>query len=70
MKKVTLKLSGLHCTACSLLIDTVLEELEGVHRAKTSYAGQIVEVEFDEGKVIVEKMISVIKNEGYSCDMN
>ncbi len=63
--KVTLKLSGLHCISCSLLIDTVLEELEGVHRAKTSYSEQIVEVEFDEGKVEIHRMIAVIKNEGY-----
>lgn len=65
--KVTLNLSGMHCTSCSLLIDTVLEELEGVASAKTSYADQKVEVDFDEGKVNVEKMIVAIQAEGYQA---
>ncbi len=63
--KATLKLSGMHCTTCSVLIDTVLEELDGVHRAKTSYAKQLVEVEYDDTKVNLKTMAQVIKNEGY-----
>lgn len=67
MKIITLDLSGMHCTSCSLLIDSVLEDLEGVKSAKTSYADQKVEVEFDEGKIAVNRMISAIKNEGYDA---
>lgn len=65
MKKVTLKLNGMHCTSCSLLIDTVLEELPGVASAKSNYVEQKVVVEFDEGQVAIPKMLEVIKNEGY-----
>ena len=65
MKKIILKLTGMHCTSCSLLIDTVLEELDGVKSAKTSYIDQKVEVKFDPGKVDVPHFISVIKAEGY-----
>lgn len=67
MKKITLKLTGMHCTSCSVLIDTVLEELSGVKRAKTSYAEQKVEVEFDPSKVEVNEMIKTIKTEGYEA---
>ena len=63
--KASLKLSGMHCTTCSVLIDTVLEELDGVHTAKTSYAKQLVEVEYDDTKVNLKTMALVIKNEGY-----
>lgn len=68
--KITLNLIGMHCTSCSVLIDTVLEELQGVKKAKTSYADQQVEVEYDESKVDTDKMISVIKNEGYEARVN
>ncbi len=57
----------MHCTACSVLIDTVLEELPGVKSSKTSYAEQKVEVEFDPIQMQVEKILSTIKSEGYDA---
>lgn len=65
--KVTLKLTGMHCTSCSVLIDTVLEELPGVTSSKTSYVEAKVEIEYDPVKVDVTKMVSVIKSEGYEA---
>ena len=65
--QITLKLTGMHCTSCSVLIDTVLEELNGVKSAKTSYAEQKVAVEFDPTQIGVNKMIQVIKSEGYEA---
>ncbi len=67
MKKITLKLTGMHCTSCSVLIDTVLEELPGVKSAKTSYAQEKVEVEFDPNQIDTQQMIKVIKSEGYEA---
>lgn len=67
--KVTLKLTGMHCTSCSVLIDTVLEELEGVKSSKTSYADQKVEVEFDPTKINVPQFIKTIKSEGYEATL-
>lgn len=66
MKKITLKIKDMHCTSCSVLIDTVLEELPGVKSAKTSYADAKTEVEFDESKVNLDKLVAAIKSEGYS----
>ncbi len=70
MKTITLKLGNMHCTSCSVLIETVLEELPGVKKAKTNYTDQKVEVEFDENLAKIEKMIEVIKNEGYSASIS
>ncbi len=67
MKTVSLKIVDMHCTSCSVLIDTVLEELPGVKQSKTSYTLQKVEVEFDEAQVTTDKMIAVIKTEGYTA---
>lgn len=67
MKKVTLKLNGMHCTSCSVLIDTVLEELDGVNSSKTNYVEATVEVEFNPAKIDVPQFISVIKSEGYEA---
>lgn len=67
MKKVILKLNGMHCITCSVLIDTVLEELPGVKSSKTSYADQKVEVEFDPKQVDMQQMIKIIQSEGYEA---
>ena len=67
MKKVTLKLNGMHCSSCSLLIDAALEELPGVKSAKTSYAQQQVEVEFNPKQIQIPQLVSAVKSEGYEA---
>jgi copper chaperone CopZ len=68
MSKITktkLKINGMHCTSCAMNIDFDLEDLEGIKSAKTNYAKQESEVEFDEEKVKLEKIIETIKKTGY-----
>ncbi|HEV2339436.1 MAG TPA: cation transporter [Patescibacteria group bacterium] len=66
-KKQKFKITGMHCTACTLEIDDALEELDGVKQSNTHYAKQITEVEFEEEKVSHVKIIEVIKKVGYSA---
>ena len=61
-----LKIQGMHCTSCAMNIDFGLEDLEGVKSAKTSYAKQVCEVEFDEEKINNQKIIQTIKKTGYT----
>ncbi|MDO8583029.1 MAG: heavy metal-associated domain-containing protein [bacterium] len=64
--KKKFKIEGMHCTSCSLNIDFSLEDL-GVKSAKTNYARQETEVEFDEEKVTAAKIIKSIENIGYKA---
>ena len=66
MVKKTLKLDGLDCGSCCMMIDDCLEELEGVASSNTSYAKQVCEVEFDEEKISEEDVVSAVENSGYS----
>lgn len=66
MKKIVkkkLKISGMHCSSCAMNIDFELEDA-GV-KASTNYARQETEVEFDEEKISLNKIIEVIKKTGY-----
>ena len=65
--KKKLKIEGMHCTSCAMTIDFDLEELEGVKTAKTSYAKQESEVEFDEEKIKTPQIIEKIKKTGYKA---
>jgi copper chaperone CopZ len=65
MKKIKIDIVGMHCTSCAMNIDFDLEDIEGIKSAKTSYAKQITEVEFDEGKVTEKEIEKQIKKTGY-----
>jgi len=62
---MTLKISGMHCTSCSMNIDSELEELAGVVSASTSYAKSETKIEYDSEKVGLEKIKAVIEELGY-----
>jgi len=60
---ITLKLSGLHCSSCSLNIDSELEDLPGVISTSTSYAKQESVITYDpklarpaQFNVVIEKL--------------
>lgn len=62
---ITLKLSGLHCTACSLTIDDELESTPGVFSARTNYAKQDSIVNYDPAKVELSTLRMKIEKLGY-----
>lgn len=64
--KKKLKIEGMHCSSCAMNIDFDLEDLEGIKSAKTSYAKQECELEFDEEKVSDQKIIQTINKTGYT----
>jgi len=68
MKKLKLKIEGMHCSSCAMSIDFDLEDM-GVKSAKTSYAKQETEVEFDEEKIKPQKIIDQIKKTGYKASL-
>lgn len=62
---ITLKLSGLHCSSCSLNIDSEIEDLPGVISVSTSYAKQESTITYRPDQVDPEKFHNVIENLGY-----
>ena len=65
--KKKFKIEGMHCSSCSLVIDMELEDSEGIKSAKSSYARQDLEVEYDPQKVSLEKILKTVKKSGYSA---
>lgn len=65
--KIILEINGMHCTSCAMNIDFDLEDLEGVKSAKTNYAKQQNEVEFDEEKIKLKAILEQIKKTGYTA---
>lgn len=63
--KKKLMIEGMHCSSCAMNIDFDLEDLSGLKVAKTNYARQETEVEFEQEKLDIAKIIAQIKKTGY-----
>ncbi|MEK7573836.1 MAG: heavy-metal-associated domain-containing protein [Patescibacteria group bacterium] len=69
MKKIKLKINGMHCSSCAMSIDMDLEDLNGVTESKTNYARQVSEIEFDDSKITTENISEQIKKTGYKAEL-
>jgi copper chaperone CopZ len=56
---------GMHCGSCALLIDDTLEDLPGVHSARTTRKHSRSTVELDLGLTSPEDVIRAIGELGY-----
>jgi len=65
MTKLILKVKGMHCASCSILIDKLLKKQEGIISITTSYGNEKTAVEFDEKKISLEKIDEFIGKLGY-----
>ncbi|MBI5817217.1 MAG: heavy-metal-associated domain-containing protein, partial [Candidatus Yonathbacteria bacterium] len=65
MAKLVLKVKGMHCASCSILIDKLVGKQPGVTSIKTNYGSAKTAVEFDESKISLEKIDEFVNKLGY-----
>ena len=65
--KVTLALTGMHCAACSTIIEKTLSKLPGVTSAAVNLATETGVVEFDPAVTGTDEIISAVKSAGYGA---
>ena len=65
--KVTMKISGMTCAACSAKIEKKLNKLEGVARASVNLASEKATVEYDSSQVKVPAMLKIVEDLGYKA---
>ena len=57
------------CASCVINIDGVLEDTEGIEKARTSYVRELTDVTFNAKKVSPQSIISIIKQVGYEASI-
>jgi copper chaperone CopZ len=67
MKNIEIKIKGMHCKSCSMLIGDTLKDVEGVKDVDVSLEKNAAKVSFDEKLVKPEKLLDAIKKEGYDA---
>ena len=68
MEKTTLKIEGMHCRSCEMLIQDVLEDLDGVDNVVVSHTDGTATVEYDESMTNKDVFKRLIKAEGFKAD--
>lgn len=66
VRKKKFEITDMHCSACCLEIDEMIEKIPGVKLSSTSYARGTVEVETI-SEVNDEKIIQAIEEAGYTA---
>lgn len=67
MKNITIKIKGMHCQSCEMLVKDALEEQEGVKSSEISNENGTAKITFDDSKVSEAQLKSIIKKEGYGA---
>lgn len=68
MKKTELRVGGLHCPSCSMLVEMTLEEIGGVVSADCEQATGATVVEYEEQAVDVGRLVEAIRSIGYTAE--
>lgn len=65
LKRIKIKIEGIHCESCKTLIETEVDVLEGVKEVKVDYQAGECEIEFDDQKISQKKIFEKIEKLNY-----
>ena len=65
MKKLELKIEGMHCEGCSKRLTKVLSNVEGVNFAEVSLENKLAKIEYDENVAKLEDLEEAITDAGF-----
>ncbi len=68
MEKITLNVKGMSCNHCKMAVEGELKALDGVDNAVVSLENNNVVIDYDEGKVSIEKLKDAIEEAGYEVE--
>lgn len=64
-KKITLNIQGMECAACAARVERQLKKIDGVTGVAVNFATEKATVNYDPGRVGVDKMVKAIIDLGY-----
>lgn len=67
MKKISLKIEGMHCEGCSNRLTRVLKNLDGVNSANVSLENKEADIEYDENTLNIEEIKEAISDAGFEA---
>jgi copper chaperone CopZ len=68
-KRITMKIEGMECPNCAMILERIEDKLKGVVMAEASYHKAQMVVEYNEAQVTVEQIKAEVKRLGYEAIM-
>ncbi len=65
MIKKTFNVPDMQCSNCSMKLESIEDELDGIREINASYHKQQMIVEFDETQLSVDQIVAAAKKKGY-----
>lgn len=65
IEKTTLKVEGMTCTLCTIIIENAIKTLNGVVNIQASYASEKVNIEYDSKIISISMIKDKLKKSGY-----
>ena len=65
MKKIEIKIEGMHCEGCSKRLTKVLSNVEGGNMAEVSLENKLADIEYDETIAKIEDFYEAIEDAGF-----
>ena len=65
MTRRTLSVPAVSCRHCKMTIEGVVRALDGVSSANVDVTEKTVDLEFDEGRTAVDRIIAIIEDQGF-----
>lgn len=70
-QRVRVRIVGMDCYSCSLLLDRMLRHVKGIERVRVNYVSDTVFVEFDPSIISENDILQIIKKKtGYVAFIN
>jgi len=67
VEKKELKISGMHCASCALIIEKSLKKTDGINSAIVNYGTEKATVEYDQKRINIKKIIKAVEKSGYKA---
>ncbi len=64
----TLKVTGMHCRSCEILLSDVISEIQGVSKVAVDHKKSTVAIQYD-GESVVGLAVKAIEKEGYKVQL-
>ena len=65
MKKIEIKVEGMHCESCSNRLTKILNNVEGVKTAEVSLENKLAKIEYDETVAKLDDLYEAIEDAGF-----
>ena len=70
MKKASMKIEGMSCSACANRIERIVNKLDGVEKGAVNFAAETLALEYDESAVELGQVEAAIEKAGFKVKKN